>query len=74
MCTHDVQQEFLAMKDYTKNEAWTSKTLWEHLKRDILSKTGAPNGVHSTALRNWITQDVYRLRSTEESGATYSER
>ncbi len=31
-CTDDVQQEFLAMKDYTKNGAWTPGTLWEHLK------------------------------------------
>ena len=28
----DVQQEFLAMKDYTKNKAWTPKALWEYMK------------------------------------------
>ncbi len=38
MCTDNVQQEFLAMKDYTKNEAWTPKTLWEHLKTQYTLK------------------------------------
>lgn len=27
MCTNDVQQEFLAMKDVSKNESWTPKEL-----------------------------------------------
>ncbi len=43
MCTDDVQQEFLAMKDYTKNEAWIPKTLWEHLKTRYI-------------LKNWSTK------------------
>ncbi len=34
----DVQQEFLAMKDYTKNEAWTLKALWEYMKTQYTLK------------------------------------
>lgn len=32
MCTDEVQQEFLSMKDLNKEETWNPKDLWEHLK------------------------------------------
>ena len=32
MCTDDVQQEFLSMRDLTKGEVWKPKDLWDHLK------------------------------------------
>ena len=32
MCTDDVQQEFLSMRDLANGEIWNPKDLWEHLK------------------------------------------
>lgn len=32
MCTDEVQQEYLAVKDLAKGETWDLKDLWEHLK------------------------------------------
>ncbi len=44
MCTKNVQQEFLAMKHYTKNEAWAPKSLF-----------GAPeNAIYSQELERQI--------------------
>ena len=47
MCTDDVQQEFLSMRDLASGETWNPKELWDHLKTRY---------VHSQALERQMIQ------------------
>ena len=66
MCTDDVQQEFLAMKDISKNESWTPKELWNHLKTRYTLKNWSAKW---SAFNRLEELDYSRCKSIEEYGS-----
>lgn len=66
MCTDDVQQEFLAMKDVSKKESWTPKELWEHLKTRYTLKNWSAKW---SAFNRLEELDYSRCKSIEEYGS-----
>ena len=66
MCTGDVQQEFLAIKDISKKENWTPKELWDHLKRGYTLKNWSAKWI---AFHRLEELDYSCCKSIEEYGS-----
>ncbi len=66
MCTDDVQQEFLSMRDPAKGDTWMPKDLWEHLKSRYTLKHWSAKWATFNRLEEI---DYEKCKSVEEYGS-----
>lgn len=63
MCTDDVQQEFISMRDLANGETWNPKELWDHLKTRYTLKHWSAKWATSNRLEEI---DYEKCKSVEE--------